>query len=105
MLPGDAVPSPDLSTTPPRDPTSKYYSITKSLKQAIEKLPDLMSKGKTSDAMTKYKKRTILDMNGEIFNDQAIKGYYDTRLDKVVHLRRIWVGWRCWCWNIKRLGI
>ena len=46
-LPVDAVPSPDLSTTTPRDPTSKYSSITKARKQAIDKLPDWMSKGKT----------------------------------------------------------
>ena len=71
------MPSPDLSTTPPRDPTSKDYSITKSLKQEIDKLPDLMSKGKTSDAMTKQKKRTTLEMNRDNFNDQAIKCYYD----------------------------
>ena len=38
-----------------------------------------MSKGKTSYAMTKRKKRTTLDMNRDNFNDQAIKGYYDTR--------------------------
>ena len=37
-----------------------------------------MSKGKTSYAMTKSKKRTKLDMNREIFNKQAIKVYYDT---------------------------
>ena len=43
---GDAVPSPDLSTTPPRDPTSKYYPITKARKQAIDKIPDWMSKRK-----------------------------------------------------------
>ena len=77
--PGDAVPYPDLSTTPPRDPNSKYYSITKAQNQAIDKLPDWMSKGKTSDAMTKRKKRTALDMNRENLNDQSIKGYYDTR--------------------------
>ena len=38
-----------------------------------------MSKGKTSYAMTKRKKRTTLETNRENFNDQAIKGYYDTR--------------------------
>ena len=73
-MPGDVVPSPDLSTTPPRDPTSKYYSITKSQKHAIEKLPDWMSKRKTSYAMTKRKKGTTLEMNMNNFNDQYIKG-------------------------------
>ena len=72
--PGDAVPSPDLSTTPPRDPTSKYSSITKARNQAIDKLPDWMSKGKTSDAMTKRNKRTTLEINRGNFNEQAIKG-------------------------------
>ena len=68
--PGDAVPFPNLSTTPTRDPTSNNSSITKARNQAIGKLPDWMSKGKTSDDMTKRKKRTTLDMDREIFNDQ-----------------------------------
>ena len=76
--PVDAVHSPNLSTTLPCDPTSKYSSITKARKQAVEKLPDWMSKGKTSYAMTKRNKRTTLEMNRENFNDQFIKGYYDT---------------------------
>ena len=58
--PGDSVPSPDLSATPPHDPTSKDYLITKARKQAIEKLPDLTSKGKTSYAMIKSKKKDII---------------------------------------------
>ena len=74
--PGDAVTSPDLSIALPRDPTSKYSSITESREQEIYKLPAWMSKGKTSDAMTKCKKITTLEMNRENFNDQAIKGYY-----------------------------
>ena len=74
---GYGVDSPDLSTTPPRDPTSKDPSITKSQNQAIAKLPDWMSRGENSDAMTKRKKRATLEMNRENFNDQSIKGYYD----------------------------
>ena len=77
--PGDATTSPNLSTTPPRDPTSKDSSITKERNQAIDKLSDWISKGKTSDAMTKRKQRTTLEMNRENFNDQAIKCYYDTQ--------------------------
>ena len=76
---GDAVPYPYLSTTPPRDPTSKDSSITKARKQAIDRLPDWMSKGKTSYAMTNLKKRTTLAINRENFNNQSIKGYYDTQ--------------------------
>ena len=38
-----------------------------------------MSKGKTSYDLTKRKEITSLDINREIFNDQAIKGYYDTQ--------------------------
>ena len=38
-----------------------------------------MSKGKISYATTKRKKRTTLYMNRENLNDQAIKGYYETR--------------------------
>ena len=68
-----ALPSPYLSTTPPRDPSSKYSSITKSRKQTIDKIPDWMSKGETSYAMTKRKKRTTLEMDRDNFNDQAIK--------------------------------
>ena len=38
-----------------------------------------MSKGKTSYDITKRKIRTTLDMNGDNFNDQSIKGYYNPR--------------------------
>ena len=63
--PGDAAPSPTVSTTPPRNPTSKDYSITKLRKKANGKLPDCMSKGETSYAMTKYRKRTTLEKKGQ----------------------------------------
>ena len=49
----------------------------KSRNQAIDKLPDWMSKGKTSHDMTNRKKRTTLEMNKDNLNDQSIKGYYD----------------------------
>ena len=77
--PGYVVPSPNLSTTPPRDPTSKYSSTKKAQKQAIGKISDWISKGKTSYSMTKRNKITTLEMNRDHLNNHAIKFYYDTQ--------------------------